>query len=130
MIRGVSFTMRSLAVISVVLALTPASRPALADEPLAPTTRLHKPAHIVHHHMRGVGYRANGPSGTIGVLDLRTGGVIREIEVGQRVDLVALSESGQWLYAITPDANVIVVIEVATERVFRRARLSPPPIQE
>ena len=75
--------------------------------------------------MRGVGYRADGLAGTIGVLNPRTGDVMREIEVGQPVDLVALSESGQWLYAITPGPPVIVVIEVATERVVRRAHLSP-----
>lgn len=125
MIRDVSFTMRELAVISVVLALTPVARPALAEDPLAPTTRLGRPTHVVHHHMTGVGYRANGPAGTIGVLDPLTGGVVREIEVGQPVDLVALSESGQWLYALSPRADHLVVIEVATERVVRRVPLSP-----
>lgn len=108
-----------------ILVLTPVSRPALADDPLAPTTRLHKPSHVVHHHMTGVGYRANGLAGTIGVVDPKTGGVVREIRVGHRVDLVALSEGGEWLYAISPDPPVIVVIEVATERVVRRAHLSP-----
>lgn len=130
MIRGVSFTMRRLVVISVVLALTALARVALADDPLAPTTRLHKPSHVVHHHMTGVGYRANGLAGTIGVVDPKTGGVMREIEVGQRVDLLALSESGQWLYAISPGADHMVIIEVVTERVVRRARLAPSPIRD
>jgi hypothetical protein len=121
----VRFRLRGLAVIAAALALTPIVRPALADDPLAPTTRLHKPSHVVHHHMREVGYRANGPAGTIAVLDLRTGGVMREIEVGQQVDLVALSESGQWLFAISPSAERMVIIEVATERVVRRVRLLP-----
>lgn len=119
-----------MAFVSAILALTPVARPVLADDPLAPTTRLHKPSHLVHHHMRGVSYRANGPAGTIGVLDLRTGQVVREISVGQRVDLVALSESGQWLYAISPDGDHLVVIEVSTERVVRRVLLAPPPRKE
>ncbi|GEM_PF-6745493 len=127
MIRGLGFTMRGMAVISAVLALTSLARPAVADDPLAPTMRLGRPTHVVHHHMTGVGYRANGPAGTIGVLDPRTGGVMREIEVGQRVDLVALSESGRWLYAISPGADHLVIIEVATERVVRRVPLSPSP---
>ena len=130
MMRGLGFTMRGMAVISAVLALTALARPALADDPLAPTTRLDRPTHVVHHHMTGVGYRANGPAGTIGVLDPRTGGVMREIEVGQRVDLVALSESGQWLYAMSPRAEHLVVIEVATERVVRRVLLPPSPGRE
>ena len=130
MIRGLGFTMRGMVVISAVLALTSLAPPAVADDPLAPTMRLGRPTHVVHHHMTGVGYRANGPAGTIGVLDPLTGGVMREIEVGQRVDLVALSESGQWLYAISPHADHLAVIEVATERVARRVPLPLPPQKE
>lgn len=123
-------SMGRLAGIASILALTPLARPALADDPLAPTTRLGKPTHVVHHHMTGVGYRANGPAGTIGVLDPRTGGVMREIGVGQRVDLVTLSESGQWLYAMSPRADHLVVIEVSTEQVVRRVPLPLPPQKE
>ena len=85
---------KGMAFVSAILALMSVSHLTLADDPLAPTTRLHKLSHVVHHHLTGLGYRANGPAGTIGVLDPRTGGVMREIAVGQRVDLVALIESG------------------------------------
>jgi uncharacterized FlaG/YvyC family protein len=73
---------------------------------------------------------ANGARQGIEVLDPRTLRVLREIPTGEPVDLVALSRDGRWLYEISPRADHMVVIEVATERVVRRVPLLPDATKE
>jgi DNA-binding beta-propeller fold protein YncE len=98
----------------------------LAHDPLDPGTRIRKPGHVVHSHDGARAYRANGTRRGIGVLDPRTLRVLREIATGERVDLVALSEDGRWLYGVSLQADHIVVVETATERIVGRLPLLLP----
>jgi DNA-binding beta-propeller fold protein YncE len=98
----------------------------LAHGPLDPRTRIGKPGHVVHSHDGTRAYRANGARRGISVLDPRTLHVVREIAVEESVDLVALSQDGQWLYGISPRASHIIVIETATDRIVGRLPLRSP----
>lgn len=80
----------------------------------------------MHSHDGTRAYRANGAELSISVLDPRTLRVVREIATEEPVDLVALSQDGQWLYGMSPRAEHMVVIETATERIVGRLPLLAP----
>lgn len=105
------------------LAATGGVRRALAQDPLDPGTRIGRPGHIVRSHDGTRAYQANGDRHGIRVLDPRTLRVEREIATDEPVDLLALSQDGQWLYGISSRADHVVVIETATDRVVGRLPL-------
>lgn len=101
--------------------------PAFAHDPLDPGTRIGRPGHVAHSHDGTRTYRANGARQGISGVDPRTERIVREIATGESVDLVALSLDGQWLYGMSPRADHIVVIEVATDRIVGRLPLRLRP---
>ncbi len=100
--------------------------PAEAHDPLTPTARIGLPRHQVHSHDSARVYRADGEGYGIRVLESGTSRVLREIVTDEPVDLVALSPDGRWLYGVSPRADHLLVIDVATERIIGRIPLASP----
>lgn len=72
-------------------------------------------------------YSANAGSGTISIIERRSGGEIRSLQVGGVPMGLALDRPGRRLFVATRDANVVAEVDCANWRVVRRIPLAGSP---
>ena len=72
-------------------------------------------------------YAANAGSGTVSIIDRRSGGTTKHVRVGGVPMGLALDRAGRLLYVATREANIVAVIECSTGRVARQIPLEGRP---
>jgi YVTN family beta-propeller protein len=72
-------------------------------------------------------YSAHAGSGTISIIERRSGGEIRNVQVGGVPMGLALDRPGRRLFVATRDGNVVAVVDCADQRVVRQIPLAGSP---
>ncbi len=75
----------------------------------------------------GTLYVANGRAKTLSVVDLASGEVVANVEVGERPWGVVVSSDGKWLFTANGPSNDVSVVDAATLEVVDRIAVGASP---